>query len=116
MMFTLLTLTVIILIAAGQILWKLGVSNQIHSFDTFLKAVMSPLVIVGMGIYIVAAAIWIFALSKYQYHHIYPWISLTFVLALLAARFIFHEQVSWLSWLGVGVICLGLIIIGFSGK
>lgn len=115
-MFIFLTLTVVILIVTGQILWKLGVNGQIHNFDTFLKAVMSPLVISGIVVYIFAAAIWIFALSRYQYHHIYPLLSLTFVLALLAARFIFHEEVSWLAWLGVGIICLGLIIIGFSSR
>lgn len=111
-----LALTVVILIVTGQVLWKLGVTGKIHSFDSFLAALTSPLVIIGAIVYILAAIIWIFMLSKYQYHFIYPLLSLSFILALIASRFIFHEEFSWLSWLGVGIICLGIILIGLANK
>jgi drug/metabolite transporter (DMT)-like permease len=111
------TMGIAVLIVTSQVLWKLTVNGKVHNFSSFLAALTSPLVIMGAIIYALVTVIWIFMLSKYQYHLIYPTMSLTYVLALLASRFIFHEQVFWTSWLGVGIICLGIIIIslGFKG-
>ncbi|MBI4101541.1 MAG: hypothetical protein HY443_01075 [Candidatus Nealsonbacteria bacterium] len=112
----LLTFSVVIMIVAGQILWKLGVTGKIHDFSSFWLAVMTPQVLLGAAIYLVATVVWIYILSKYQYHLVYPLFSLSFVLGLLASRFILHEQVGLVSWVGVGVITLGIIIIGFGFK
>jgi len=112
----LLVLAVVILVVSGQVLWKMGVGGQIHDLASFLTAIKSLLVLLGAFLYLIATAIWIVMLSRYSYHFVYPLLSLSFVLALIASRFIFHEEVSWLAWLGVGVICFGITLIGFSGR
>ena len=41
----------------------------------------------------------------------YPMISLSYVLGLLAAILFFHESVSVMKWVGVGLIVLGCCLI-----
>lgn len=47
---------------------------------------------------------------------IWPLTSLGFVLTTIAARFILHEDVSWLRWGGVLLIMLGAALITYSEK
>lgn len=111
-----LTMGIVILIVTSQILWKLAVNGKVHNLESFLAALASPLVIIGAVIYALVTVVWILMLSKYQYHLIYPIMSLSYVLALFASRFILHEQVLWISWLGVGIICLGVVIVSLGFK
>lgn len=109
-------LGITILIVGAQVLWKLGAAAQINDFQSFWLALKSPLVILGAILYLIATIIWLIILSRYPYHLIYPLLSLSFVLALIASRFILQETVPWLSWLGVILICLGIIIISLGFK
>lgn len=112
----LLALIVSILMVAGQVLWKLGIGNRTLNFISFFEILKSPFFILGTIIYIFAAMLWLYMLSRYQYHYIYPLLSFAFILSLIASRFILHEQVSWVSWLGVLIICFGIIIITAGSK
>jgi len=109
-------LVVVVLIVSAQILWKLGVSGKIYDIESFVRVAISPLVIGGAILYIIATVIWIFLLSRYQFHLVYPLISLSFVLGLFAARFVLHEEVSSLSWIGVAIITMGVTIASFGLK
>ena len=54
---------------------------------------------------------WLVALSRVELSYAYPFISLSYVLVLLASTTLFKEQVSPLRMLGVAAICLGIYVV-----
>lgn len=112
-----LSFVVSILIVTGQVLWKLEIGTSIINLDNLFKKIRSPLFIIGVIVYIFATVIWLYTMSKYNYHYIYPlMIGLSLILTLLASHFIFQETISWTSLLGVLVICFGIIMITTGSK
>jgi len=116
MMVIFLGLSVAILVVAVQILLKLGVAGKIHNIESFLRSLTSPFAILAAILYIVAVVIWIFLLSRHPLHSLYGFLGLTFIFALLAARLFLHEDVSWISWTGAGIIFLGVILISIGSR
>ena len=55
-------------------------------------------------------------MSKGTVSFIWPLTSLGFVLTTIAAKFILHEEVSWLRWMGVLLIMLGAGVITYTEK
>jgi drug/metabolite transporter (DMT)-like permease len=55
-------------------------------------------------------------MSKGTVSFIWPLTSLGFVLTTIAAKFILHEEVSWLRWCGVLLIMLGAGVITYTEK
>jgi len=112
-----LSVMVSIFIVIGQVLWKLGIGDQTFNLSHLFEILKSPFFIIGAVIYIFAAIIWLYLLSKYQYHYIYPlMLSLAFIFSLIASHFILHEQISYISLFGILIICIGIIIISISYK
>ena len=56
-------------------------------------------------------AFWYSLLLNWQFVCSGPMISLSYVLGLLAAILFFHESVSVMKWVGVGLIVLGCCLI-----
>jgi len=112
-----LAVIVSIFIVTGQVLWKMGIDSQNFNLSHIFEILKSPFFIIGAIIYILAAIIWLYLLSKYQYHYIYPlMLSLAFIFSLIASHFILREQVSWISCVGILIICLGIIILTLGSK
>jgi drug/metabolite transporter (DMT)-like permease len=53
-------------------------------------------------------------LSRVDLSFAYPFLSLAYVVATLYAYFVFHEDVSAYRIAGIGLICLGTILIARS--
>lgn len=111
-----LAVFVAILIVSAQALWKVAVSGKIHSIESFLEILISPLLIAGAVLYLVATIIWILMLSRYPFHLVYPFLGLSFIFALFISHFVLHEDVSNISWIGAVIISLGVMILGFGFK
>ncbi len=58
----------------------------------------------------------LFLMSHGDISFVWPLTSLGFVLTTLAARFVLHEPVSGLRWLGVGLIVIGAGVITYTEK
>lgn len=58
-----------------------------------------------------ASLLWMYIIKNFPLSMAYPLVSLSYVFGLLAAMFIFHEQVGLSKWIGVILIMLGCIII-----
>ena len=54
---------------------------------------------------------WLAVLSRASLSFAYPFASLTYVLILLADRFVLHEQIPPLRWAGVFCIMLGIVLV-----
>ena len=106
----------ILLAVAGQMFTKIGV-QKIGTFTdmpvkTFVfKAFLSPLVLLGLFLYLVSAVIWFMVLSKVNLSVAYPTLSLGYVLILAVSYFYFKEPITLVGILGVLFICLGVYLI-----
>ena len=106
---------------AAQLLLKKGLlvvghfpENLGEAPHFFVKAYTNPYVIAAVFLTIVTAMAWLLAVSKAELSHIYPFMALSYVLVAVFAWWIFREDVSALRWLGIGVVCLGVILISRS--
>jgi len=113
--------TCVIMLVAGQILIKHGL-NLKGGFQFALGSLRSELPKVLTSGYIWAGTIvsvssgllWMDVLSKKELSFVYPFISLTYVVSLLASTLILREYVSPVRWLGVAVICAGVYLVSRS--
>ena len=62
-------------------------------------------------LFALASLLWMYIVKVFPFSSAYPMISLSYVLGMLAAILIFHEEVSVVKWLGVCLIVLGCILI-----
>lgn len=111
-------LIVTLLLASSQVFLKLGLDKiggfTIH-FNTLLSDVI-PLVKsfhIWMGVLctFIGALFWLTVLSKIELSVAYPLISLSYVFGYIAAIFILGESVSFVKFVGVGAIMLGVFLI-----
>lgn len=108
----LLILLNVLLLVAGQVFFKMGL-EQTGGFhlSNWLQVFLSPWILLGLFLYVVATGLWFVVLSKVNLSIAYPLQSLSYVLGVLAAWLIFHEPVSLIRWVGVAVIMVGVVLI-----
>jgi drug/metabolite transporter (DMT)-like permease len=68
-------------------------------------------VIGGLAIFGISAVVWLLVLSRASLSFAYPFASLSYLLIVLAARFVLHEQIPPLRWVGVACIMTGIILV-----
>lgn len=83
-------------------------------FPIMLSALTNVWIIVGLCCAFVAALAWIGAISLSDISFAYPFMGLAIVLVLVLSPFLFGESVTVGRWLGVLVVCLGLLIVARS--
>ena len=111
-----LILANIVLVVAGQSFIKQGI-NKIGSFSEMplvqflVKSFSSPLVILGLALYVISAAIWVMVLSKVDLSFAYPMLSLGYILILIISAVFLGEAITFLRIIGVILICLGIFFI-----
>jgi len=108
---------------AGQTAIKLGVENSISGegiSNVFLSilaySLRSPLVLLGLFLYGIGAVAWILVLSRVDLSFAYPFLALNFILVMISSRVLLSETVPLLRWLGVLIICAGIIVVAVSGR
>lgn len=106
---------------AGQTLLKLGLSRAggDGSSDTLFSLIglilRSPMVIGGLVLYGLGALAWIAVLRRMDLSYAYPFLALNFVLIALVSHWGLGEPMPPIRWLGIGAICVGLILIANGG-
>jgi multidrug transporter EmrE-like cation transporter len=115
----LLILISISIAVGGQILLKIGMNRigniAVNSMSSlghlFLGVVKSPIVLVGLFMYVISAAIWLIVISAVDLSFAYPFIGLTYVLILIVSKFILKESVNPIRWAGAAIITIGVVVI-----
>ncbi|NOK57345.1 MAG: hypothetical protein GFH27_549309n79 [Chloroflexi bacterium AL-W] len=110
-----------ILGVAGQLLLKQGMS-QMGTLDISAMGVpmiawrmaTSPFVIGGLLVYASGTFFWLLVLNRVPLSYSYPFISLGIVLGTLSAWGIFREDIPPMRWVGLMVVCVGVIIVGMT--
>ena len=81
----------------------------------FFKAFTNPYVLGAIASVIIGSLAWFAAVSKADaLSRIYPIMALSYVLVVIFSIFIFKENVTWLRWIGVACICLGVFFVARS--
>jgi drug/metabolite transporter (DMT)-like permease len=105
----------------GQLLLKHGM-NKLGDFKisldalvpVFIKAFLSPYILLGLGCYVTGFLIWLIVLAKAEISYAYPLISLGYVLTAVMGWWLLGEQVTWLRMAGILVTCFGVFLISQS--
>ncbi|BBQ83228.1 TPA: EamA family transporter [Kluyvera ascorbata] len=80
-------------------------------FNLIYNILINPLLMLGIILYAIPAAIWIWLLRTMPLTLLQPALSLTYVISALLAVFLLHEHVSVLRWVGIFVIVFGVILV-----
>lgn len=89
-------------------------SISIHDLPSVVFAVLNPFVAVGILLLLAFIVLNMTALSWADLTYVLPATSMGYVLLALSARFILHEQVSLMRWLGIVLISGGVGFIAGS--
>ena len=52
-----------------------------------------------------------YIVKHFAFHQAFPMVSLSYVMGMLAAVFIFHEEVPFTRWIGLAFILVGVALI-----
>ncbi len=105
----------------GQMLLKYGM-NRLGNFKisfnalipVFIKAFLSPFILLGLGCYVTGFLIWLIVLAKAEVSYAYPLISVGYVLTAIMGWWLLGENVTWVRLAGITVTCFGVFIISQS--
>lgn len=118
----LLILTSIACGVAGQMTLKAGMTRVgaigggalAEPLSLVFRVFGQPLVIVGLGCYVLGAAVWLVVLSRVPLSLAYPSLALSYVVTALLATVVFGEQVPLVRWAGIATVCMGVVLISRS--
>lgn len=108
-----------VLLAAGaQLTLKHGMnlvadrSGALKLSASSLKDVVTtPAVWGGLFLFGLSAIVWLAVLSRTSLSFAYPFASLSYVLILLADKFVLNETIPALRWAGVFCIMVGIVLV-----
>lgn len=98
----------IILTSTAQILQKLAADKSKQLDESGQKQFLSPFVLLSLACLGVALLLWLVVLSVMPVSQAYPMLSLSYIIVMLLARWIFKEQIPWQRWFGAALIMLGI--------
>lgn len=81
---------------------------SLHHLQSLISAVTNPFVALGILLLLAFFASYMNALSWADLTYVLPATSLGYVLLAIVAKFVLHEQVSPLRWLGIALISGGV--------
>ena len=101
----------------GQIYMKKGLNevggirlNELLSMKIF-STVFNPSVFLGVVLYMLAAVLWLAALSMGNVSFMYPLMAIGYLLTAVLARFYFSESITPLRWLAILAIIGGVLLL-----
>ena len=102
------------LLAGGQVLLKFALARMLPFSMTFAfwKSVFLNWQFAACGLcYGAGSLLWFHIVKNYPFSMAYPLVSLSYVLGMVAAIVFFHEDVSLVKWIGVGMMMFGCFLI-----
>jgi multidrug transporter EmrE-like cation transporter len=106
----------------GQILLKIGMQRAgpvgrgslDHPLALVMRVFANPWILIAIPWYGAGFLIWLVVLSKLNLSYAYSFLALAYVLVPLFSWLLFRENIPILQWVGILVVCLGLMLIGFA--
>lgn len=75
-----------------------------------LHLLLNPWIISAFAAALLASVFWMAAMTKLQLSYAYPFMSLAFVLIMVASAVFFNEPITPLKIAGISLVILGLIV------
>ena len=115
-MFLLIVLIIVqsVLLVAAQSLLKISVElfGQFSWSWQYFKTVFTTWQFAASGLCALAAMlVWMYVLKHYEFSVAYPLLSISYIIGLLSAQFVFHEVVPLTRWIGVVIVMVGVFFI-----
>jgi len=110
----------VFLSTSAQLVLKFGANKIVHletdaakelSLFSYVPIYLNLYVVLGLTIYVISAATWIYVLTKVEISTAYPMISLGFIMTLVFGVFLFDESISMSKISGTLLIILGCLLI-----
>ena len=102
------------LLALGQVTLKVSL-QQLGSFSllwAFFSRAFTCVWFALCGLcFALSSVLWMYIVKHFPLSQAYPLISLSYVMGMLAAVFIFHEAVPLIRWVGVALIMVGVVLV-----
>ena len=109
-----LIISSIVIGAAGQILLKIGV-NKLGGFNINASGVRSMLksyyILTGLLLFGISFLLWVKVLTKNDLSYVYPMMSLSYIIILIASRFLFNEPITVNKVIGISAIITGVYLL-----
>ncbi len=117
-----LIITCVTLSALSQMVMKIGMSQpQIQSalttgfkLGTVWDVATNIYVVLGLGMYVLGAGLWLLVLSKVDVSMAYPFVGLGFVMTMLLGWLFLQETVGMIRISGTFLIVVGVILVSRS--
>jgi multidrug transporter EmrE-like cation transporter len=93
---------------------RIGTTEVQAAGDTILRAAREPRLWAGLLLFGISSIFWMVVLSRVPLSVAYPFVGVSYILIVLLSRYILHEHVPLLRWIGVLVVATGIAIIGIS--
>jgi drug/metabolite transporter (DMT)-like permease len=82
-----------------------------EALELFTRVMTSALIWLGILSLITFFVAYMLVLSWADYSYVQPASSIAYVVVALLGHFVLHEFVSPVRWLGVSIICLGVMVV-----
>lgn len=117
-----LALLATLIATLGQLLLKSGMrqvgpisrADLIHPFPLLVTVFSNPLILIAIPLYVAGFLTWLIVLSKLDLSYAYPFLAVTYVLVPLLSWLLLGEHVPSMRWIGIAVICVGLVLVGWA--
>jgi drug/metabolite transporter (DMT)-like permease len=123
MLIYVLLLIAISLTVTGEVLLKLGMNQvraDVGAFSANLPVLLRTFtewrVILGFALIFSGALFWLGVISRADFSFAYPLLALSYVIALLPARFVLQEPLTLNRVLGALIVVIGAIVIGWERR
>jgi len=102
----------------GQLFFKAGMreTGNIELSPSVVLLFFRPKVFVGLCCYGIATTTWLVVLSKAPLSLAYPFLAVGYIVIVLMGKFVFREEVVMATWIGVLLICVGVVLIGYGSQ
>ena len=100
----------VMLLAAGQILFKLASNDIVLNPSELLSSLVSIKLFFALVIYAIATLCWLITLKGLPLRVAYPFVAMTFFIVPTLAHFLLGETLHWNTYLGAAIIAVGVVV------
>jgi drug/metabolite transporter (DMT)-like permease len=112
-----LALLAVTLITAGQLCQKLGAlraARQRRPQHFVWLALIQPVTLLGIFFLVLGTIAWLGVLALMEVSKAFPLLACGYILVMVVSKFYLKENVSWVRWLGVACIVIGVSLLAQS--
>ena len=113
----------VLLSAVAQVILKLGVSStgvqltfagELPLWQKIAYALANPVVLAGLAVYGLSAAVWLAVLVRFDLSKAYPFVGLGFIVVMISGAVMFGEKLDITRVAGTLLVTAGVVLVARS--